>query len=314
MTQTRTDRIGALFVLAASLLWGSTGTAATFAPGVSPIAVGAVAMGIGGLLQAAIAVPALRRSWSRIRAQWGTVLIGAVAVAVYPLAFYSSMKLAGVAVGTVVSIGSAPVCAAVIERIVDGRRLSLRWAIAGALGIAGVALLTAVEGGGASGAAVLGSVSGILLGLLAGATYALYSWAAHRVIHTGVPARAAMGSIFGLAGLALMPVLILSGASFLASWSNAGVGLYLAVVPMFAGYVLFGMGLARVPASTATLLSLVEPVAAAVLAVLVVGEVLAPVGWLGIGLIAGSLAVLTIPFPARTAAPRRSRVLVGQDG
>jgi len=109
-------------------------------------------------------------------------------------------------------------------------------------------------------------------------------------------------------------VLILSGASFLASWSNAGVGLYLAVVPMFAGYVLFGMGLARVPASTATLLSLVEPVAAAVLAVLVVGEVLAPVGWLGIGLIAGSLAVLTIPFPARTAAPRRSRVLVGQDG
>jgi len=42
---------GTLCVLAASVLWGTTGTAATFAPAVGPLAIGAAAMGLGGLLQ-----------------------------------------------------------------------------------------------------------------------------------------------------------------------------------------------------------------------------------------------------------------------
>lgn len=36
-------------MLAASVLWGTTGTAATFAPAVGPLAIGAAAMGLGGL-------------------------------------------------------------------------------------------------------------------------------------------------------------------------------------------------------------------------------------------------------------------------
>ena len=52
-------------------------------------------------------------------------MLSAVAVAVFPLAFYTSMRLAGVAVGTVVAIGSAPAAAAVIERLAD--RTPLTW-------------------------------------------------------------------------------------------------------------------------------------------------------------------------------------------
>lgn len=89
----RSAGIGALCVLAASLLWGTTGTAATFAPDVGPLAIGAVAMGLGGLLQALIAAPQIAAHASRLRDQRGTVLLGAVSVAVYPLAFYSSMHL-----------------------------------------------------------------------------------------------------------------------------------------------------------------------------------------------------------------------------
>lgn len=117
----RSAGAGSLCVLAASLLWGTTGTAATFAPGVGPLAIGAVAMGLGGLLQALVAAPRIARQAPRLRARRGTVLLGALAVAVYPLAFYSSMHLAGVAVGTVVSIGMAPLASAVIERVVDRR-------------------------------------------------------------------------------------------------------------------------------------------------------------------------------------------------
>ena len=48
---------GVLAVLVTSVLWGTTGTAATFAPDVGPLAIGAAALGIGGALQALIALP-----------------------------------------------------------------------------------------------------------------------------------------------------------------------------------------------------------------------------------------------------------------
>ncbi len=289
---------GALFVLAASVLWGTTGTAATFAPDVSPLAIGAVAMGFGGLLQASIAVRPIVAFAGTLRGQQRTVLLGALAVAMYPLAFYSSMHLAGVAVGTVVSIGSAPLASAVIERVVDKRPFTVRWAVGAALGVTGAALLCIADGHAGAGSAQApgwSTPAGIALGLVAGLTYALYSWAAHRLISTGIPSRAVMGAVFGLGGLLLMPVLAVTGAPLVASWQNAAVGAYMAAVPMFAGYVLFGWGLARVRASTATTLSLAETVVAAVLAVLVVGERLPAMAWIGAGLIVASLFVLTRP-------------------
>jgi len=302
---------GSLCVLLASVLWGTTGTAATFAPGVGPLAIGAAAMGVGGLLQALVAVRRIAAERSGLRAQRGVVLLGALAVAAYPPAFYSSMHLAGVAAGTVVSIGSAPLASAVIERAVDGRRLTRRWMAGASLGLAGTVLLCVAEAAGAhSGRGVRSAgetVLGVGLGLAAGVTYALYSWAAHRLISRGTGSRAAMGSVFGLGALLLLPVLLFTGGPLLHSWSNAAVGVYMALVPMFAGYVLFGWGLAHVAASTATTLSLLEPAVAAVLAVLVVGERLPLLGWAGTLLIVGCLAVLTAP----SRRTRRVREAVG---
>jgi len=51
----RKYRTGVAAVTAASALWGTTGTAATFTSGVGPLAIGAAALGIGGVLQALIA-------------------------------------------------------------------------------------------------------------------------------------------------------------------------------------------------------------------------------------------------------------------
>ncbi|MEU0136851.1 DMT family transporter [Streptomyces sp. NPDC006296] len=282
-------------VLLASVLWGTTGTAATFAPDVGPLAVGAVAMGLGGLLQALIAAPRIRREGPLLRRRPGVLAVGAVAVAAYPPAFYSSMHLAGVTTGTVVSIGSAPLASALIERLADGRRLTRRWITGAALGLSGTLLLCAAgaDAGGPGTRSAGSTVLGVALGLAAGLTYALYSWAAHRLIGGGVSSGAAMGTVFGTGGLLLAPVLLLTGAPLLESWTNAAVGAYMALVPMFLGYVLFGWGLAHVPASTATTLSLLEPAVAAVLAVLVVGEHLSPAGWAGVALIVGCLAVLT---------------------
>ena len=214
--------------------------------------------------------------------------------------------------GTVVSIGSAPLASAVIERVVDKRPFTRRWVGGAVLGVVGAALLCVADAGKADSAVAAApgwsTPAGISLGLLAGLTYALYSWAAHRVINTGVPSRAAMGAIFGIGGLLLMPVLAATGAPIVTSWQNLAVGAYMALVPMFAGYVLFGWGLARVRASTATTLSLSETVVAAVLAVLVVGERLPALGWLGAAMIAASLFVLTLPAPRGRKLGRQGRV------
>lgn len=290
--------LGIVCVLIASFLWGTTGTAATFAPEVGPLAIGAVAMGIGGLLQALLALRVLKRDLPTLRQHWVIVLFGAVAVAVYPLAFYSSMHLAGVTVGTVVTLGSAPLVSALIEWFIDRKTLSQQW-VAGAIpGLAGIVLLC-FYGGGGHGQTVVSSswetTAGVLLGLVGGLTYALYAWGAHRLICKGISSSAAMGAIFGIGGVLLMPVLVVTGSSLLTSWNNALVGAYMALVPMFIGYVLFGYALARISVSTATTITLIEPVIAALLAVVIVGETLSPLGWLGTVLVVGCLVILSAP-------------------
>ncbi|MBV0934741.1 DMT family transporter [Marinobacterium weihaiense] len=288
--------IGSLAVLIAAILWGTTGTAATFAPEVSAVAIGAVAMGGGGLLQALLAAKGIRQSQEQLRKQLPLLLLGAAAVAIYPLAFYASMRLAGVAIGTVVSIGSAPLLSALIEYRLEGLRLTVRWVLGAALGLAGMVLLCLTESAGhAAGSAGGQVVQGVLLGLLAGLTYALYSWTARRLMQRGIASRVSMGATFGIGGLLLMPVLFVTGAPLLASWSNASVGLYMALVPMFFGYLCFGHGLARVPASTATTITLFEPIVAAALAIIIVGEKLSAMGWVGMGLVVACLIIITAP-------------------
>jgi DME family drug/metabolite transporter len=296
--------LGIAGVGAASVLWGTTGVSASFAPEVGAAALGAAAMGLGGLLQAGFAIRSISRNAAALRRQWPWLLLGALCVAIYPLAFYASMRMAGVTVGTVVSIGSAPLLSAVIETVMDGLRVSARWIIGTALGVTGIVVLCIAEHGGrAAGTAAPAVATGVALGLLAGFTYALFCWAARRVMQRRIPSRAVMGAIFGIGGLLLMPVLFATGAPFLASWNNAAVGLYMALVPMFLGYVCFGYGLARIQASTATTITLLEPVVAAALAAVVVGERLPMLGWAGVGLIFSCLVCITLPaMRTRTSA------------
>lgn len=291
---------GVAAILFAAVVWGTTGTAATFAPDVSAAAIGAAAMGVGGIAQALIALRGISRSRATLWDQRRLLVIGALAVAVYPLAFYGSMRLAGVTVGTVITIGSAPLLSALIEYVLDKTRLTIRWTIGALVGLIGMALICVAEN--ASHGEVDGGylvLLGVVLGLIGGLTYALYSWTARRMMLEGMRSSVAMGATFGFGGLLLVPVLVATGGPFLASWSNAAVGIYMATVPMFLGYLCFGYGLARVQASMATTITLLEPVIAAVLAVIIVGERLPVLGWIGVALVIGCLAIITIPYPRK---------------
>ena len=308
MNRERLAGIGAVSVT--SVLWGTTGTAATFAPAAGPLAIGAAALGIGGLLQGLIAIGPLVRRAASLRRHRGLLIVGAVAVAVYPLAFYSSMQQAGVAIGTVVSLASAPLASGLLELLVERRVLSRWWMVAAGLGVLGSVLLCLSKPG-AETSTTASTGLGVALGLAAGGCYAVYSWVAHRLIGHGVGRAASMGAVFGAGGALLIPVLLLTGAPLVASVGAFSVAAYLALVPMFLGYLLFGFGLTRVSPSTATTITLSEPAVAAVLAVVVVGERLAPLGWIGLAVLGAALTVLALD-PRTLQSPVFSRPSAGE--
>ncbi|MFV7443667.1 DMT family transporter [Acinetobacter pittii] len=285
---------GTIAILVASVLWGTTGTAAAFAPTLGPLAIGAVAMGGGGLLQALVASRAIRENRQFIRENLSILLLGIAAVGIYPLAFYSSMYYAGITIGTVVSIGTAPLIAAILERFFDRKALSTIWFLSFLCGVLGVSMLSMGESH-----AVQESTNqwnkffGIFLGLVAATTYSLYSWAAKRLIDRGVVAKAAMGMIMGGGAVILLPTLLITGGGLLQSSTNLLVAGYMMLIPMFLGYLLFGFGLKTVNASKATTLTLFEPLVAAIFAIVLVGEHVSWVGWIGMFLIFICILILS---------------------
>ena len=282
----------------ASVLWGTTGTAASFLPDVvSPIAIGASTMTVGGVL---LFLFSIRASIAAVRdvaaRKW--LVIGALGVLVYPLAFYSAMDQAGVAIGNVVSLGSGPIFAAILEWMWERHRLSVRWLICTGIAIVGVVLLSTGRMSEAGGKSI---PLGVALGLLAGFAYALYTYASTRALATGHGGRGVMGGMFGIGAVLLAPVLLATGGPLLGSAQSIAIAGYLAVGPMFLAYLLFGFGLRSIRSSVATTVTLVEPLVATVLAILVVGERLSWTGWIGFSLI---LVGVTLLVSARQPGKR----------
>lgn len=297
---------GAAAVVVAAAVWGTTGTATHFAPGVPAFVFGAVTFGLGGLV---LAVTAGRSTVGVLagRGTRGWVLLGAGALVVYAVAFYAALAGAGVALGTTVAIGSSPVFAGLVEWAVDARRVTTRWVVATLVSVVGMVAVTLARSDGAGGQDGRDHplVLGLGCALLAGLTYALYSWAVGRGMEAvGASGqrsseRGLVGAVFGLAALPLVVLAVVGGHESLGVASHWPVFLYLSLVPTVLGHSLYAVGLRSVRASVATLLSLLEPVVAAGLAVVVVGEHLGPTGWTGIGLVVGGLALLALPTRRR---------------
>ncbi|MEZ8931625.1 MULTISPECIES: DMT family transporter [unclassified Vibrio] len=289
-------QMGTLVILFASILWGTTGTAASFAPDLSPLAIGAFSMGVGGLMQAGLAYRQILFAFDKLMQNKKLLTVSALALAVYPLAFYSSMKLSGVAIGTVVSIATAPFFSALLECLISKKNnINKRWLTSFAIGVVGIGLLVFSESSSANESGDDLKLLGIGLGLVAGLCYAIYSWATKALIDKGIKSQAAMGSIFGLGAMLLLPTLWFTGENLFSSQINVLVISYLTLIPQCLGYIAFSFGLRHVTASSANLLTLFEPVVAAVLAVCVVGELIPFIGWLGMSLIVLCLFIQSNP-------------------
>jgi DME family drug/metabolite transporter len=290
-------------VLVAAVLWGTTGTVASFAPpGSSPLLIGLATFGFGGLILFLRAPRAILRLLRHPGAAARWLVLGTAGIVVYPTTYYSSMGLIGVAAGNVVALGSGPLFAAVLDRVLRRKPLSRRWAVATTVAIVGITLLSfGVTTDSTPGVVTttVTTLTGIGLGLLAGLGYAAYSVAGSAIMATGSSSTASMGAMFFAGSVVMVPWFFLAGPGPLAEPRGILVLGYLAVVPMALAYLAFGYGLRTLSAATATTLTLFEPLVATVLAIVVVGERLSPTGWIGFILVGVGLVVVATPDPGR---------------
>jgi drug/metabolite transporter, DME family len=290
-----------LHVLLAALCFATTGTAQALGPDTTdPVGVGAARILVGGALLVAVAV-VTRGGVRGPRWDRGPVLAAVAGVAVYQLSFFAAVADTGVAVGTIVALGSAPTLAGLFEWLLERRRPDPRWTVATGLACAGVALL-ALSGGDAS-----VSLPGVAMAVLAGASYAVYTLAAKRLLTAGHAPEAVMAAAFGLGAVVLLPALALSSPGWLLHGDGIALALFLGVIPTAVAYVLFARGLRRLSASETATLTLAEPLTAGALGAIVLAEPLTAMSLAGAGLVLAGLLALAVRLPLPVlASPERA--------
>lgn len=293
-------RSDAALVLAAAALWGTTGTAQVYGGVHDPVVVGAARLVVGGFALVLIAL--VRHGAAALAACLKRPLLGwtalaAVATAVYQSAFFSAVASTGVATGTVVALGTAPVATGLCGALLFGERLTGRWIGATVLAVVGCVILVGV--------AHLGATSvrpvGVALAVLAGACYGLYTSGAKALLDRQVPVVVAMAVTLGSGAVLLTPVLAAGGLELVGVRPLLMVG-WLGLITTAVAYLLFARGLRQLPAGTVGTLSLAEPLTAALLGLIVLGEHLAPPAAVGaLILVAGLLLAALRPVP--TSSP-----------
>ncbi|GAA0966697.1 EamA family transporter [Acrocarpospora macrocephala] len=331
----------AIFAIAlAASAWGTGGAVAAMlysAGGLDPLTVSFWRF-LGGALALAAAWPLLRGEGTfslvgRFRREKARFLATGVGMAVYQTAYFAAVDHAGVAVATVVTLGSGPILVAVGARLWMGERLGGRGALIIGSALAGLILLvsggdpavdsTAPVSGGdpaivstsarsaatglvSSGDQVVGAtvpILGIGLALLSAVGYA-GTILLGRAIGTGDSAGSALIG-FAVGSLCLFPFALGSGLGPEGGFTVTVVMLlaYLGVVPSALAYGLFFAGLRVVPSTTASVVALVEPLVATAIAVAFLGERLTVAAVLG-GLVLLAAVVFSGPLPrSRPSGP-----------
>lgn len=292
--------IGIWLILAAAVLWGTTGTAQAFSPaGFDPKVIGALRLVVGGVALLILALS--RRELGKIK-DWNKPLVfwAAAFTALYQLCFFAAVSRTGVVVGTIVGIGSAPVAGGLLGRLFCGDSLSRRWYLATLLAVCGCVMLSLNSG------AVRIDLLGILLAIGAGASYAIYSLMIKGLLKDHTP-NAVMALVVCGGAMLLSPALVNTDVNWLMQPRAIAVVLHLGIATMALSYWLFARGLKRVQLATTITLSLAEPMTAAILGIVVLGEQLTPNAFTGICLIFTGLVALIArrPNPNDTETPEQ---------
>jgi DME family drug/metabolite transporter len=290
---------GLLFVVLAAASWGTTGSVSTILAqrhGTDPLLIGAARMAVaaGALLIAARVGGA---SLVIARADLGRCLLMGACMAVYQATYFTAVGMTGIAVTALLAICSAPLMIAALATVMLGERLSVRVAVALGLGVTGTALLAAAPAGLAPGPRLVG---GALLALSAGFAYALYVVIAKVSLVRSAPLPLTAVT-FAVAAVLTLPVLAWTPAPLEQLARGWPWFLYLGGVATAGAYAVYAVGLRRVPAAVAGIATLVEPLTATALGVVVFDEPLGLTGAVGALTLLGAIALLIMKLEGASA-------------
>lgn len=304
---------GLVYVTVAAVAWGTAGAAAALLYGDSGLGPFALTFWrtLGGLLLLLAAWPLRGRRAAGVRTprryepprrRAARILVTGLGLTVFQTAYFGAVQETGLAVGTVVTLGSAPVMVALSARLLLGERLGRGGAIAVVGALAGlVVLVTGSEGTGTV------RPAGVGLALLAAAGYSTITVHTRRLGSAGEgrdPYATTMTS-FAVGAVCLLPLALWEGI-----WPHSHdlartlwLMLYVAAIPTALAYGLYFAGLAAVRGTTVTVITLIEPVTAAVIAVSLLGEHLTGATVLGTAVLLAAVAALAVAEARTGAAP-----------
>jgi drug/metabolite transporter, DME family len=270
-----------LLVVVSGVLFGTAGTAKALGPaGVPPIAAGVLRIQVGAIALLAT-MPLLGASPRRLPVLWRRpqLLVAAVGAALYQPCFFGAVSTTGVALGTLVAVGSEPIFAGLLGWVILRHRPTLGWLAATAVAVLGLALRASgqLDAG--------GDPIGLLLALGAGLCSACYTVASKHQLNQGATAIEIPTAAFLLGGLLVAPLLVGQPLAWLGTPGGAALALYLGVATMAIANVILTRGIHGLPPGPAATLMLTDPVVATLLGVVVLGEALGPVAALGVALV-----------------------------
>ncbi|TXS14827.1 DMT family transporter [Streptomyces sp. adm13(2018)] len=305
-----------LYLIVAGVAWGTAGAAASLIFRVSDM--GPLALSfwrcVGGLvlLLGALALRPRRRTGARpVKEPRGRrtarILGTGLGLTVFQSAYFAAVQATGLAVGTVVTLGAGPVLIAVGARLTMGERLGRGGVTAVTGALAG--LLVLVLGGGAAEV----RPPGVVLAVVSAAGYAAITLLTRYLGRDGgrTDALSTTTWAFAIGAVGLLPAALAEG---LVPHTDAPAQVllllgYVAAVPTALAYALYFAGAAVVRAATVSVIMLLEPVSAAVIAVGLLGERLTAAVVLGTLLLLAAVTGLAFA-EARTATEERRREAV----
>ncbi len=244
-------------------------------------------LGVGGLvligwlaIRRSLPVTSIKPEW------WRRILITGAFTALFEGTYFAAINLTSVGFATLIAIGSTPVMVAAYTWARERGRPAPQLLVALGLALSGLFLL--MSGSLDSGR---NGLVGAALALVTGFAFAGITIVNKRAL-PGLPPVLLTGTAFTAGGLMLVPFAFFAGIGVPSDATGWALVAVLGVVVTALAYVFFLSGLRTVTPTVATVVTLLEPLVAAILGAIVLAERLGPTGIAGGALLGIAVLIL----------------------
>ena len=277
--------LGIALAAAAAIFWGTAGVAQSFIVGdIPPLWVATFRLFIASAFFLYLLLighrALLRNSIERLIRYRRTILITSFFIVAFNFGFFFGVKATGIAVGAATMIGSAPIWAGFLDILLNRRIPAPLWWLGTVCATSGGVLMVVAQ----ANSWQIDPI-GLIACLAAGLCYAAFTIGSSRLVQVMSPLVVTSSTFTASAFMALPISLLLTGLPSNITLTDCYVVLYLGIFVTGIAYLLFSNALTKITATTGVAMSLIEPVTAFFLAILVANEPITWIAFMGLCLI-----------------------------